>query len=67
VMRHRYYRIYWRVPAENAIGGAAYWHPLEDAQHIEDEAQARTLLKKAQKTHGRESVRLVKVEETVEE
>lgn len=65
-MTDTYWRLDWRVPAENAIGGASYWHPFSDAQRITTWAEALVAYRKAQAHYGVENVRLVRIDETVE-
>jgi hypothetical protein len=59
------YVVEWLVPAENAIGGKAYWYPFEDGRFT-DRAEAVAAFLRAGEVHGRATVRLVKVTHTLE-
>lgn len=66
-MSTTYWRIDWLVPAAQAIGGEAYWDPFEDARRIGTLEEAREMYAKAQVWSREGEVRLVRVEEHVEE
>ncbi len=64
-MIEQFWRLEVLIPAKNAISGAAYWTPVEDADNIKTLEEARDLYRRAKrKSHIRalDGLRLVRIE-----